>query len=89
MSAFFSADSKRIFSVAQNGTLLLWKWTPNRSEEADKVIKYQEFKMGKRLKLGQDKPNAYAVTDDDVELMTELEREAATGRFLLEKRSRF
>lgn len=45
--------------------------------------------MGKRLKLGQDKPNAYAVTDDDVELMTELEREAATGRFLLEKRSRF
>ena len=52
VSAFFSADSKRIFSIAQNGTLLLWKWTPERSEEAAQVIKFQEFKMGKRLKLG-------------------------------------
>ena len=51
VSAFFSADSKRIFSIAQNGTLLLWKWTPERSDEATQVIKFQEFKMGKRLKL--------------------------------------
>ena len=45
--------------------------------------------MGKRLKVGQEKPNAYSVTDEDMDLMTELEREAATGRYLLEKRSRF
>ena len=91
ISAFFSADSKRIFSLAQNGTLLLWKWTPNRSEEADKMVKFQEFKMGKRLKLSAstEKPNAYQVTDDDLMLMTELERESAQGRYLLEKRSSF
>ena len=91
VSAFFSADSKRIFSIAQNGTLLLWKWTPDRSEEANSAIKFAEYKMGKRLKLttNADKPNAYQVTEADMELMTELERESAKGRFLLEKRSRF
>ena len=47
--------------------------------------------MGKRLKLSAsaDKPNTLALTDDDLELMTELERESAKGRYLLEKRSRF
>ena len=48
--------------------------------------------MGKRLKIsieGDSKPNAYQVTDADLELMTELERESKNGRFLLEKRSRF
>lgn len=91
VSAFFSADGKRIFSIAQNGTLLLWKWIPERSDEADKMIKFAEFKMGKRLKLSSstEKPNAYNVTDEDLELMTELEREASRGRYLLEKRSRF
>ena len=33
--AFFSHDNKRIFSISQNGTLLLWKWTEDRSKEAD------------------------------------------------------
>ena len=55
------------------------------------MIKFQEFKMGKRLKLGSanEKPNAYEVTETDIELMTEFERESANGRYLLEKRSRF
>ena len=46
--------------------------------------------MGKRLKLGNgEKPNALKLTDEDVELMTEFERESSKGKFLLEKRSRF
>ena len=47
--------------------------------------------MGKRLKISPsaEKPNAYQVTDADLELMTELERESSNGRYLLEKRSRF
>ena len=57
------------------------------------MIKFQEFKMGKRLKLGSANKsctlNAYEVTETDIELMTELERESANGRYLLEKRSRF
>lgn len=91
VGAFFSEDSKRIFSVAQNGMVLLWKWNPTKSEESGKMTKFQEFKMGKRLKVSNndDKINAYQVTEQDIELMTELEREAANGRYLLEKRSRF
>ena len=55
------------------------------------MIKFQEFKMSKRLKLSKsaDKSNAYEVTEADLELTTELERESAKGRYLLEKRSRF
>ena len=92
VSAFFSEDSKRIFSIAQNGTVLMWKWSSEqRSKESESALKFQQHKMGKRLKLGdgQEKPNAYQVTEDDEALMTELEREASIGRFLLEKRSRF
>lgn len=32
VTAFFSEDNSRIFTVSQNGTLLLWKWTDERSE---------------------------------------------------------
>ena len=30
--------------------------------------------MGKRLKLGQEKPHEYQVTENDTQLMSELER---------------
>jgi len=44
--------------------------------------------MGKRLKTGE-KPNEYKVTNQDEDLFTDFERVASTGRFLLEKKSRF
>ena len=70
--------------------VLLWKWESTRSEASTKMAKFAEFKMGKRLKIGDEKKlNAKQVTEEDLELMTELEREAANGRYLLEKRSRF
>jgi periodic tryptophan protein 2 len=34
VSAFFSEDNKRIFTISQNGTVLLWKWTDEKTEEA-------------------------------------------------------
>ena len=74
VSAFFSADSKRIFSLANNGTLLLWKWTEERSKESQAALEFQGQKMGKRLKLGQEKPHEYQVTENDTQLMSELER---------------
>lgn len=88
--AFFSEDNKRIFSVSQNGTLLLWKWTSDRSKESDAVIKFEEFKMGKRLKTGP-KPNQYVVVPADTDLFSPFEQELAhgKGRFLLEKKSKF
>lgn len=52
------------------------------------MLKFQEFKTGKRLKTG-DKPIEYQIKDRDTELMTLLERDASKGRFLLEKKSQF
>ena len=40
VGAFFSEDSKRIFSIAQNGMVLLWKWNPTKSEESGKMAKF-------------------------------------------------
>jgi len=34
IKAFFSEGSDRIFTIAKNGTLLLWKWNPEKSEAA-------------------------------------------------------
>lgn len=35
IKAFFAMDNRRLFSVAQNGSLLFWKWTEDRSKESD------------------------------------------------------
>jgi hypothetical protein len=58
ISAFFSEDNHRIFSISQNGTLLFWKWTEDRSKASDDQIRFEEFKSSKRLKTGS-KPNQY------------------------------
>ena len=60
VKAFFNEDNTRIFSIAENGAILLWKWEDHRSEGVQKQLEYAEFKMGKRLKVGNDsKPNEY------------------------------
>jgi periodic tryptophan protein 2 len=58
LKAFFSEDNERIFTISQNGTVLLWKWTDEKSEESQKQIEFATFKSQKRLKTG-DKPNEY------------------------------
>jgi len=66
--------------------MIFWKWTEEKSTESEALLKFQEFKSGKRLKTGE-KPNQYVVTSNDIELMTDFEREAPKGRYLLEKKS--
>jgi len=88
VKVIFSQDDRRIFSISESGTMLMWKWTDERSDESQKVLKFQEFKTSKRLKVG-DKPNEYQVQEADKELMTDFERDASKGRFLLEKKSQF
>ena len=56
----FSQDDRRLFSVAENGMMLLWKWTDERSTDSESILKFQSFKTGKRLKIGE-KPNEYKV----------------------------
>jgi periodic tryptophan protein 2 len=36
VKAFFSEDDKRIFTISQNGVVLLWKWTDTKSEASQK-----------------------------------------------------
>lgn len=40
VKAFFNEDNTRIFTVSQNGTLLLWKWTDERSEGVQRLLEF-------------------------------------------------
>jgi periodic tryptophan protein 2 len=40
VKAFFSADNKRVFTIANNGTLLIWRWTEEVSTEAKAVLQF-------------------------------------------------
>jgi hypothetical protein len=73
--------------VSQNGTILIWKWTDEKSEGVQRNLEFAEFKMGKRLKTG-DKPNEYVPVDEDTQLYSEFENKVTKGRFLLEKKTK-
>jgi hypothetical protein len=73
--------------VSQNGTILMWKWTDEKSEGVQRNLEFAEFKMGKRLKTG-DKPNEYVPVDEDTQLYSEFENKVTKGRFLLEKKTK-
>jgi periodic tryptophan protein 2 len=36
VKAFFNEENQRIFSISQNGTILIWKWTDEKSEGAQR-----------------------------------------------------
>lgn len=88
VSAFFSQDNQRIFTIAQNGVVLMWKWTSEKSEASQKQLEFKQFQQQKRLKTG-DKPNEYKQTEQDLSCMSEMEKQVSTGRFLLEKKHKF
>jgi hypothetical protein len=73
--------------VSQNGTILIWKWTDEKSEGVQRNLEFAEFKMGKRLKTGE-KPNEYVPVDEDTQLYSEFENKVTKGRFLLEKKTK-
>lgn len=88
--AFFSEDNQRIVAIAKNGRVTIWKWTENKSEASQKMLEFDEFKKGKRLKLSDnEKPNTYHPSEQDSQYYTALERDVAKGRFLLEKVTKF
>lgn len=73
--------------MSQNGTILIWKWTDERSEGVQRNLEFAQFKMGKRLKTG-DKPNQYVPVQEDTQLYSEFENKVTQGRFLLEKKTK-
>ena len=44
VSAFFSQDNQRIFTVSQSGQVLIWKWVNEKSEESQKQLEFAQFK---------------------------------------------
>jgi periodic tryptophan protein 2 len=87
VKAFFSEHSHRLFTVSANGTILIWKWTDDKSEGAQRNLEFHQFKSGKRLKTGA-KPNEFIPIEEDTDLYSELEQKITTGRFLLEKKTK-
>jgi periodic tryptophan protein 2 len=40
VKALFSQDDRRLFSIAENGMMLMWKWSEERSEASEQVLKF-------------------------------------------------
>lgn len=40
IKVFFSQDDSRIFTLSQNGTILLWKWVDERSEGVQRQLEF-------------------------------------------------
>lgn len=86
VNAFFSEGEKRIFSVSRDGGLLLWKWVEERSESYQNHLKFEQYKLGKRVKTTEEEEEI--LKEDDFEHLSEFEKVASQGRFVLEKRQK-
>lgn len=86
IKAFFSEENDRLFSIAQNGTILIWKWTDEKSEGVQRNLEFAQFKMGKRLKVNE--KNEYVPVEEDRELYSAFEQKVTQGRYLLEKKTK-
>ena len=40
VKAFFNEENQRIFSISQNGTILIWKWTDEKSEGVQRNLEF-------------------------------------------------
>jgi periodic tryptophan protein 2 len=86
LTAFFSENMQRIYSISRDGITLIWKWTEELiSEEYKKQLQFSQKKLNKRIKL--DAPQES--TQLDFEYYTEFEKNILKGRFVLEKKEKF
>ena len=40
VKVLFSQDDRRLFSISESGTMLMWKWSEERSEESNAVLNF-------------------------------------------------
>ena len=94
IKCFFSEDNLRIFSISQDGIILIWKYEEDVSEEYLKRKKFEKYKNFKNLK-GKFENDDENETDDenneneDEKYLTEFEKKISNGRFILEKKQQF
>jgi periodic tryptophan protein 2 len=85
VKAFFSEDNSRIFSIARDGTILLWKWVEERTKEFTEQAKFAHDKTIKRKKVTE-----YDSEDDEQQTdnpyLSEFEQKVTKGRFVMEKK---
>lgn len=87
VNAFFSQGMERIFSVARDGTLLLWKWVQERSEAFNEQVRFSYFKTPKRRKMTEDS-DAESPLAEDNPYLSDFEKRILTGRYVLEKKQK-
>jgi hypothetical protein len=88
INAFFAEEQKRIFSIANDGTILLWKWVAERSEAFQNQMDFEEWKRSKKGKMDEKDMNLFLIDDEDYQVMSTFEKEVLEGRYLLEKKQK-
>ena len=98
VKCFFSEDNLRIFSVSQDGVILIWKYVEDLSEEFLKRKTFEKYKNYKNLKgkfENEENENDNENDDenenenDDEKYLTDFEKKISSGRFVLEKKQQF
>jgi periodic tryptophan protein 2 len=83
VKAFFSQGNDRIFSLARDGTILLWKWVEERSKEFKEQLRFSYKKTVKRQKVDEDSSEE-ETTDNPY--LSDFEKNILNGRYVLEKK---
>lgn len=86
INAFFAEGQKWIFSIANDGTILLWKWVNERSESFQNQMNFEEWRWSKKMRTGEKDSDIILIDDEDFNAMSEFEKSIVEGRFLLEKK---
>ena len=94
VKAFFSEQNKRIFSIARDGTIILWKWVEERTKEFNEQVRFSYEKTVKRKKVtGEEDEDSEEVENqeenpDENPYLSEFERNITKGRYILEKKQK-
>ena len=83
--AAFSGQHSHVFSLGKDGYMNIWKWINEVSEGFRKQQEFTLHKFGKKLKVVEKEVDV----DEELEYYSEFEKQAAKGRFILEKKQRY
>jgi len=86
VKAFFSQGNDRIYSLARDGTILLWKWVEDRSKEFKEQLRFSYQKTTKRPKISEDDSEEDEESDVETTYLSEFEENILKGRYVLEKK---
>lgn len=99
INAMFSEDNLRIFTISKEGTMFIWKYVEEQSEEFKKRIEFERrIKANKNLKsvneILKEKGIGDEVDEEEIEreddkFFSDYEKLIQKGRYILEKKQQF